>query len=29
MTTRLDILKIAIVAAAVGILFYYLAHRAA
>jgi hypothetical protein len=29
MTNRIDILKIAIVAAAVGILFYYLANRGA
>lgn len=28
MTRRIDILKIIIVAAAIGVLFYYLAHRA-
>lgn len=29
MTKRIDILKIAIIAAAIAILFYYLAHRGA
>jgi hypothetical protein len=29
MTNRIDILKIAAVAAAIGIVFYYLAHRGA
>jgi hypothetical protein len=29
MTNRIDVLKIAAVAAAIGIVFYYLAHRGA